>query len=206
MCATHRTPEWPCRATSRTERPHATVHDGVHRPSVVRLRGGQSADRRQVVGRVECRRLKPSASFRLRPFQPFRSWCFFAADLWADSVEALHGAYGRCGGVAINRHWRTESKYARRRAESSGLVQQWAHSTLWLSRHAPRPGSSFGRVRTIGRQNGVPSVGSWRFVGSNSRIRRAQASAWVRFLCGSPAFFGILAKAVRRSALNFDGA
>ena len=49
--------ERPCRASSRPEKPHATVHDGIDRPSVVRLDAvGHLPTAGQVVGRVECRR------------------------------------------------------------------------------------------------------------------------------------------------------
>ena len=49
--------ERPCRASSRPEKPRATVHDGIYRPSVVRLDAvGDLPTADQVVGRVECRR------------------------------------------------------------------------------------------------------------------------------------------------------
>ena len=100
--------ERPCRASSRTEKPHATVHDGIDGPSVVRLNvaGNVPAalrSRLRVALSAVAVGLNPSA-FRLRPFQPFRSRCFLPRTYGAGSLEALHVTDSRRGGVAINRH------------------------------------------------------------------------------------------------------
>ena len=123
--------ERPCRTSSRNEKALATANNGFAGPSVVRLAsGGRCAGRRQVAGRVECRRRSPmrasTCSAATVPTVPVL--VLLAADLRADRLEALHGTESRRGG------WQLIATYDEFKLRASACAVKWTDSTLGLFR------------------------------------------------------------------------